>query len=54
MPGGYFHQRNQSQDVGTLSQNKALKNKIQHRKRAALNPGVDGSDAGEYVIDNMH
>ena len=59
MPGGHFHQRNQSQDVGSLSSaNKPIKNKISTRKRNAVGSYVasnvpnDNSDAGEFVIED--
>lgn len=49
MPGGYFHQRNQSQDVGSLSSVKpsALKNKLNTQRKR----GVLDENAGEYIIE---
>ena len=54
MPGNYFHQRNQSQDVGSMSTGKKpLKNQIIQRKRAAMLSGhpAQNESIGEYAID---
>ena len=47
MPGNYFHTRNQSQDVGSLSTGKKpLKNQIVQRKRAAMLSGNPNQQEG--------
>lgn len=51
-PQGYFHQRNQSQDVNTLN-NKQLKNKMQQRKRAMMLPSGVGSAGGSIINDEV-
>ena len=52
--GGYFHQRGQSLDVGSLSTGKKpLKNQIGQRKRAAMLSGNNNQQydsAGDYEI----
>jgi hypothetical protein len=52
MPGNYFHTRNQSQDVGSLSTSKKpLKNQIVQRKRAAIGNTNQQEGAGEHMFN---